>query len=356
MLRTLFVLIVVALGTARSLQGGAFYALLFYIWNAYFRPEDWVWTDFIGRLNLSFLIGIYVVFTSLFSGKTFVLNGRIVLICLFLIHTLLSTLFSEHFDYSWFYWQDFLKSTIITYLIIVLVDDFSKFRLLLLVMALSLGLEGAKQGWFYLLTSPGWANPNKIAFLGDNNLVAVGMLMLVPIIALLAQTTQRKWERPFYWVLLLGVLYRALSTHSRGGFLACLGLGVVYWIRSRQKFKVLLSMGIIIAVVLPALPDAYWNRMHTIETYEEVEEDSALGRLHFWAVAIEMAKANPFLGVGYQGYNPSYDDYDFSYRQYGEGSLSTQQLFCSSRRIGLHGYCLIFHRTLFCLSKLQLCT
>jgi O-antigen ligase len=78
----------------------------------------------------------------------------------------------------------------------------------------------------------------------------------------------------------------------------------------------LLGMVLVIVVVLPTLPDAFWSRMQTIQTYEE-DEGSALSRLHFWAVASEMAKANPLLGVGYLGYNLSYDDYDFSYGEYG---------------------------------------
>ena len=156
------------------------------------------------------------------------------------------------------------------------------------------------------------------------------MLMLVPICALLAQTTQRKWEQFFYWFLLVGILYRALSTYSRGGFLACMAMGVTYWLRSRQKLRMLLGMGLVIAVVLPVLPDAFWTRMQTIQTYEEDKDASALGRLHFWAVASEMAKANPLLGVGYMGYNLSYDDYDFSQGQYGRQTICSQCFFWSA--------------------------
>jgi hypothetical protein len=41
MLRTLFVVLLITGGVNYSLQG-PFYALLFYIWKAYLRPEDWV--------------------------------------------------------------------------------------------------------------------------------------------------------------------------------------------------------------------------------------------------------------------------------------------------------------------------
>ena len=60
MLRTLFVLLLATIGAYYALQG-PFYALLFYIWNAYFRPEDWIWTDFVRNLRLSYLIGLYLV-------------------------------------------------------------------------------------------------------------------------------------------------------------------------------------------------------------------------------------------------------------------------------------------------------
>jgi hypothetical protein len=104
-------------------------------------------------------------------------------------------------------------------------------------------------------------------------------------------------------------------------------------------------MGIIIVAVLSALPDAFWSRMQTIQTYEEAKDDSALGRLHFWAVARQMAKANPFLGVGYMGYNLSYNDYDFSQGRYGRNRSVHSSYFGALAELGYPGtalYGLIF--------------
>jgi putative inorganic carbon (HCO3(-)) transporter len=339
MLRTIFVLAMIVMGTFYALQS-SFYALLFYIWNAYFRPEEWVWIDFIRSLNLSFIIGCFVVISTLLSGRKLVLNSRVFLIFLFLIHALLSTIFSAHSSYSWPYWLDFLKLSVISYLMIVLIDDFKKFRIVLFVIVLSLGFEGAKQGWFYLLTSPGWPNTNPISFLGDNNGVAVGMLMLVPIIVVLDQTASRPWERLFYWILLVGVLYRALSTYSRGGFLACLALGCIYWLNSRFKFRSLFTLIIVAAIILPTLPDTFWHRMNTIQTFEEDEDASALGRLHFWQVALDMAKAHPFLGVGFNAYNRAYDAYDFSGGRFGTMRSTHNSFLAVLSELGYVGFSL----------------
>ena len=124
--------------------------------------------------------------------------------------------------------------------------------------------------------------------------------MLVPLVAYLAQTTTHKWGQRFYWFLLIGCLFRALTTYSRGGFLACLALGGMYLCRTRQKVRFLLGLCVLVMIVLPALPSTFWERMGTIQTYDE--DTSATGRLHFWAVAVRMANAHPLLGVGYNAY------------------------------------------------------
>jgi probable O-glycosylation ligase (exosortase A-associated) len=317
-MRNLFVLLLVAIGGYYALQS-PFYTLLFYIANAYFRPEDWAWGEFVNNLKLSFTAGILVLFMSIFSGQRFIMNSRLAWMFLFSFQAFLSTLTSQDFSWSFSCWSGFFKGVIITYLIVVLITDLPKFRLLLFTMVMALGLEGAKQGWFYLITSPDWGeNPNKIPFLGDNNGVAVGMLMLAPIVILLWQTTQKKWARPLYLIVLVGVIGRALTTYSRGAFIAAIALTIFYLTRVRNKFRSLLALLLMLVVLLLVLPQEYWERMRTIQTYEETEEKSALSRIHFWKVAILMANDNPVLGVGYMAYGSVYNEYDFSHGRYGK--------------------------------------
>ena len=316
MLRSIFVMVLSVVGLYYALQA-PFYALLVYLAYAYFRPEQWLWNNMIPPY-FSFVLGAYVILSSLFSGQRFIMNKRIALIGVLVVHSFLSILFSHHFAYGWIAWTNFFRSILITYCVIILVTDFSELRFVFLILALFLGVEAAKQGWVYLITSPGHANSNPIYFLGDNNGVAVGMLMLVPVIALLAQTTQRRWARFSFWVLLIGVLYRALSTYSRGGFLACLAMGVAYGLRSRQKLRALFGMAIVVGIVLLALPEQYWGRMGTITLNDEAQDGSTSGRIHFWKVAVAMGKANPVLGIGHNCYNAAYDAYDFLQGRYGK--------------------------------------
>jgi probable O-glycosylation ligase (exosortase A-associated) len=141
--------------------------------------------------------------------------------------------------------------------------------------------------------------------------------MLVPLFAALAETTDRLWPRRLYRFLLVGVLYRAITTYSRAGFLGATALASLWGLRSPHKLRALTGMALIAAIIAPVLPGAFWDRMGTISNATEVGDVSALGRLHFWDVARAMADAHPVVGVGFNAYNAAYDDYDFSRGQYG---------------------------------------
>jgi probable O-glycosylation ligase (exosortase A-associated) len=294
-----------------------YYALLFYLWNAYFRPEQWVWSDVVASLNLSFVIGWVLVAGVVLSGQKPRLDLRVLVLLLFLIDTLLSTMASEHQAWSWLYWQLFGRTVLITYLIVVLVTDEKKLRLALFVIALSLGLEAAKQGWAEFILHPGARNTNSHPVLGDNNGVAQGMMMLVPIFSVLAQTASTRWEKYFHRFMLGGVFLRGISTYSRGGFLAAGAIGLAALARSRHRIRVLLSILVLAGIVCPVMPQEFWTRISTITAPEERQDDSAQGRLHFWRTAMDMAMARPLTGVGFNAFEQSFDSYDSTGGAYG---------------------------------------
>ena len=315
MLRTVFVVIVLAIGWGFALQS-ALYALGLYLWIAYFRPESWAWSDIFTTLNLSYFAGAYLLLRTVLAGTPIRLTTRSSLLFLYLAWALLSTTQGLNYDYSMPYWQEFAKAVIISYLITILVQTTADLRFVLMVITFSLGFEAVKQGWLQLLLNPGEANGNRIPFLGDNNLVAVGMAMLLPVIAALAATSTG-WLKRLFQFMSVGVLYRAVSTYSRGGLLALGALGGMHLWRSPHKLRTVAAFVILLAVVVPVLPQAYWDRMATIAAPADERDASQTGRLHFWQVASAMASDHPILGIGHRGYEAAYDTYDWSQGEQG---------------------------------------
>jgi probable O-glycosylation ligase (exosortase A-associated) len=335
-LRLFIVLATVMVGTFASL-GSAFYALLFYLWNAYFRPEQWVWNDLVQQLNLSLVISGMLLVRTMFSPERFTLNTRLAVVGLLFLQAFISTMASDSFDWSMHYWIDFAKVLVVTYLIVVLVTDVSRLRLALMVIALSLGFEGAKQGLIGLLLHPGTRNLNEHPVLGDNNGVAQGMMMLVPIFALLAQTTARRWEQYLHRFLLVGALARGITTYSRGGMLAATAIGLMTISRSKHRVRMLIVSVVVAAATLSLMPQSFWDRMDTLTNAPEEQDDSAKGRLHFWNVALQMVADRPLTGVGLNSFSKAYDKYDFSDGFYGRQRAVHSTWFGILAELGIPG-------------------
>jgi len=316
MLRTIFVIILIIIGIVASFYG-SFNALIFYLWIAYFRPESWVWINFISSLNLSLFVGVYLLISTVITGVKFRFTLFAGLLSLAAVDSLMSTLLSNY-NASISSWVEFLKLIVMSYLLTILIRTVKDLKIALIVISLSLGLEGAKQGWARLIISPGSINTNGHPFLGDNNGVAIGMIMLIPILLALYQTTERKLIKYGFLFLMIGVAYRALSTYSRGGFLAFIAMCVIYWLRSKHKIRSLLVIALLSALLLPTLPQQFWDRMNTITVGEDEErEASAASRLYYWGLAWEMALNNPLSGVGHNSYSRAYNDYDITGGKYG---------------------------------------
>jgi len=318
MLRLIFVILII-IGGAYFAAQSAFYGLLFYLWNAYFRPDDWTYGAFIRSLRLSWIIGAYVALRTMGSLPNPKINVRTALIWLFFAQAIVGSFTSENPDWSFSFLENFGKVLLITYLMVVLINDRREFRLVFLVIAMSLGFETAKQGWANLWFSPGAKNDNPIIFLGDNNGVALGTMMLVPILGALAQTSRLWQERYVHRFFAVGVFLRGISTYSRGGFLGAAALSTIMVLRAEKKIRAIITIAAVGLFVWSIMPQTFWDRMNTIQVEDEQErDDSSAGRLYFWQVGQEMARAKPLTGVGLNGYNKSYQTYDYDHRYEGE--------------------------------------
>jgi putative inorganic carbon (hco3(-)) transporter len=349
-IRSLLVTAALMVGWGYALQS-ALYAACLYLWIAYFRPESWAWNDIFTTLNLSYFAGAYLVVRTVVAGTSMQLTFRNGLLVIFLAHSLIATVTGVDPTYSSPYWQLFAKTLIVSFLLTKLIQTPADLRLVLVVISLSLGFEAGKQGWAQLVLNPGAQNDNIIPFLGDNNLVAVGMAMLVPIVTALAATSTG-WQRRGLQFLSIGVVYRGLSTYSRGGLLAISAVGLLQLLRSKHKFRAVAAVAIVIAIIVPTLPPEYWDRMNSITAEGDERDASQQGRLHFWQVAVDMANDQPFFGVGHTGYPRAYNDYDTENGRFGQNRAVHSAWFGVLAELGYPGLVLF---VIIIVSSLRAC-
>jgi O-antigen ligase len=135
--------------------------------------------------------------------------------------------------------------------------------------------------------------------------------MVIPLLIGLAQTSTRQWVKFGWLAAALSTAFTVISTFSRGGFLAmATGAFVLILLNPKPMRKLAAAAALsIVAVAIVPIPDGYFDRLHTIETYDEIEEESALGRLHIWSVALDIARDHP-MGIGLWNFESVYDQYD----------------------------------------------
>ena len=317
-MRTIFVFAILIPGVVAALTN-RFAALLLYLWFALFRPQEWMWFD-VTSWRLSLMLGILLVLPAIATGvlpnltHPLSLGGLLFLVC-----ALLGQVHAFNSAVGWAWLDFFARLLIVTLLAVTLINTPRRYFLTLLVVAGSFGFHAAKAGLAVVLGlgTVRFGEGAAGAF-ADNNGYAVGMAMIAPLLMCCGQTFERRALRIGFYAAGVLCVFGVIGTFSRGGFLAMTAGAIVFAMLQRRRVLAVLLL------VLLAVPVGYFvqisegfsDRLQTINTFDEVNDASAIGRLHFWNVAIKMAKDYP-LGVGLFNYESAYDAYDDSGGEFG---------------------------------------
>ena len=173
-----------------------------------------------------------------------------------------------------------------------------RIHVFLVMIALGLGVHGVIEGLKYVVSLGGHrASGIPASSLSDNNLFAVGMVMVIPIMIYLSQYTNKKIVSFGYSLAAIITLLCVLGTNSRGGFLGVAAVGGWLFLTSRKKMRAMAFILVGAIAVAYLAPDAWFDRMATIGTASE--DSSFMGRVAAWKISSAIALANPFFGGGF---------------------------------------------------------
>ena len=219
-------------------------------------------------------------------------------------------LFSVWITINWLYgfdpaadypiWDKVIKVYFMTFVALTLLVDRSRLMVFAWVTIGSMAFLSANGGFNTIVTGGNfrvWGPPG--SFIADNNDFALASTIVIPMVYFLFSVTKHKWVRYALLLVMALSIICVVGTHSRGGFLALLAMGMFLWSRSSNKLAIGLLVLLLVSVYIPTLPDYWWDRMESIQQFEQ--DPSAMGRINAWIVAWETAKAYPFgVGMSYQ--------------------------------------------------------
>jgi len=201
-------------------------------------------------------------------------------------------------------WQRFWFVTKIYmpfYFTLVLINTREKLYFLIVTIGCSIGIVAVKGGIFAITS--GFAHrvygPPATQF-EENNAFAVAMLIAIPLILIWQKESTNPWIKKGL-LFSIPIIYAAsLSSWSRGALLTMTALTLMLIWSSKHKFLIipLVLMGALF--VKDYLPEAWFGRMETMETYET--DQSAMGRIQAWSDGWNHTLEHPFTGAGFEGW------------------------------------------------------
>ncbi len=276
-----------------------FVGVIMWTWLGLMNPHRMAW-----GFSLNFPFAFIVFLTTAFAyaisrePKRIPLSREMVLLALFLAWMFISTTNSLFPTAAWEQWDKVWRVQLGVLLTLMLTTSMARIHALVWTIGVSLGFYGIKGGLWSIMT--GGTNrvygPNG-TFIGGNNEIGLALVMTAPLLWYLAiETTNRKLKLGLYGATGLSLI-AIVGTHSRGAFLGIAVMGVMMFMKAKRKFLPLV-MGLAFVFALPFVaPQEWFDRMHTIETYEE--DKSATNRIKAWNKSIDIANQR-ITGGGYE--------------------------------------------------------
>lgn len=292
---TLFVLATLPMAFAEPFVG-----FLLWVLFSYMNPHRLAY-GFAFNFHWVFLISSITLFSMMVHAKSLQKirwNTLSVLLLIFLIWTGITTLTAVMSSLAVPKWIQFLKIQVMVFATLMLVTDRKRMDILVWVIVASFGLWAAKGGLFTALKGGHYhvLGPSS-SFFGDNNQFALVMCMALPFMRYLQLIYQSRWIRWGLWVLMGLTVLSIVGTYSRGGLLGLFAVLFMLFMKSRNRFGLLVIIAIAVPLTFNFLPQKWANRMESMTHYKS--DNSAEGRIDSWKFATNVALAKPVTAGGF---------------------------------------------------------
>lgn len=266
---------------------------------SYMNPHQMAW-GFARTIPFALLIAAATLLGMLISRepKRLPRNALTWLLAAMMVWITITTVFAHLPDVAVVKWERTIKILLMTMVTMMLMYSRERIHALVWIIVLSIGVYGVKGGLFTLLTGGQFrvmGPPNSM--IAGNNEIALALVMILPLARYLHLQTQSRLLRLGMMAMLPLLAVAIIGSYSRGAFLAITAMGVWLFLQSRRKGLILVLIGLLAGVAIPSMPDKWFARMQTIETYEE--DSSAMSRIEAWRFGFEVAKQNPVTGGGF---------------------------------------------------------
>lgn len=299
-MRSIAVLLMVFLGAAWALAH-PYVGVLVWTWVSIMNPHKLTWGA-AQNFPVAAVVAVATLMGMLFTKdkKQFFISSPSAMLMLFMLWVCITYLFSNITEASTEMLLRVLKIDLMILVALVLLYSKQHITALVWVLVLSLGFFGVKGGIFTLATGGSYRVYGPGGFIGENNAMALALVVVIPLMYFLYEQAHKVWLRYSCLAALVLTAISVIGSQSRGALLAVVAMMLLLWLRGRKKLLLgtLMVVGSILLLVF--MPESWHARMETIGTYQQ--DTSAMGRINAWWMTWNVARDNIF-GGGFDMYN-----------------------------------------------------
>ncbi len=338
-MRDIFVTLIMLTGWIYTIKR-PHYGILLWAWLGYMNPHRLCY-GFAYSMPFAQVTILLTMVMLLFSKENKSLpKDIIVYLMIFYIGWMgITTIFAFAPDMAEEQYIKILKIQLPVFVTMMMFNTKERINQLLWVIVFSIGFYGFKGGIFTVLTGGGFQvyGPQD-SFIAENNALAVASLMVIPIMIYLRTQLTKQWQRQIMLFCIISMGISVLGSQSRGAFLAISVVAGYYWLQSKNKLILFLIFVVFVMLIAAFLPESWYERMNTINTYQE--DGSAMGRIYAWQLAFNVANHN-IMGGGLNLWNKvTYTTYLDSFDPLRQTAFVAHSIYFSV--LGEHGWVGLF--------------
>ncbi|WUR16076.1 putative O-glycosylation ligase, exosortase A system-associated [[Empedobacter] haloabium] len=279
------------------------YGGLMWVWISVMNPHTQGW-GFATTFPFAYIIAVATLVSLAKSREKnrFPLTPISLALLAFVFWMNLTTPFAMFSNGAWNQYTKVMKIMGMTFVLMMVVRERADIQRLIWVLVISLGFYGVKGGLFTIRSGGNdrvWGPVG--TFIGDNNALALALIMTIPLMYYLMHDLPRRWMRHAMLAAMALSGLAALGSYSRGGLLAIVAMLAFMWLKSRHKLSGAVLLVLLVPPALLFMPEQWGARMDTIGAYQA--DSSAMGRLNAWHMAYNLAR-DRFMGGGFACYEP----------------------------------------------------
>jgi len=267
-------------------------------WLSFCSPDEYLY-GFMTALPLSKIVAVLTIGSLLLhrDGRRPYLDPLMgAMLGLLVVGLVSACLAVTPLDLNWDLFSKVAKIIVLCFVLTSVLTTRRRLQGLILAMVLGLAFNGVDEGLKVVL-SGGGHHVLGVAEMGDNNSFALAILMCMPLLLYLYQTTTLKFSRLCFLVVLVLCGFAVVGTYSRGGFIGLVTFALCLIALNRNKLRNLALVGAGAVMLLVMAPPDWFNRIDTITDAQQ--DGSFMERVTAWKVSTMLALDRPLTGGGF---------------------------------------------------------